>query len=169
MPGCAGIPALLTCHSLDLCEQRCCAEPLCHSVVWVDSSRSCVALLAIAHGARREDWCWRPVLSQGATTSVRLPGAWEARAVEAAVQVLRAPSFVRRASATPGPHVFRKRGGWTTPAGHEHPLERSVEAVACEASAAGRLALDVSDVLIGAIPIGDPRPGRRNDRALSCG
>ena len=95
--------------------------------------------------------------------------AWQRTAIDAASRVLAATTFVRRGAANGLPRVFRKRGGWTTPAGHEHPLERSVEAVACEASAAGRLALDVSDVLIGAIPIGDPRPGRRNDRALSCG
>ena len=165
---------------------------MCHSVVWLASSRSCHALLAIAHGARRDDWCWHPALAHGATTSIRLPGEWEGRAVDAAARVLRASSFLRSGTA-PGPRVFRKRGRypWTTPAGHQHPLERSIEPVACEpgvspgVSPGGRSSrrhkregrslgrnvrmLEVSDVLVGAIPLGDPRPGKSDQRStLSC-
>ena len=153
--------------SLEACERRCCAEELCHSVVWLQASRTCLALLAIAHGARRDDWCWRPVITPDATTSIRLPGTWEARAIAAASRVLRASTFVRRGDA-PGPRVFSKRGRWNTPAGHEHPLERSIEAVACERSGAARSALEVSEVLVAAIPQGDPRPGKPKRPPMRC-
>ncbi|KOO25494.1 hypothetical protein Ctob_002803 [Chrysochromulina tobinii] len=69
-----GIAAVGVLPSLDDCEARCCADLMCHSVVWLAPTRSCIALLTIAHGARRDDFCWRPTLAAGATTSVRLPG-----------------------------------------------------------------------------------------------
>ena len=162
-----GTAAVGVLPSLDECEARCCADLMCHSVVWLAPKRSCFALLTIAHGARRDDFCWRPTLAAGATTSVRLPGAWQSRAVDEAARVLAATSFVRTGDGT-GPRVFHKHGAWRTPAGHEHPLERSMDAVACHRSDAPSGALQVSDLLIGAIPLGDPRPGKPQGRRIKC-
>ena len=69
--------------SLAACERLCCAEATCHSVVWDAATSTCTASLAIAFGARPDDWCWRPVLRADATTSIRLPGAWQARCITA--------------------------------------------------------------------------------------
>ena len=162
-----GTAAVGVLPSLDECEARCCADLMCHSVVWLAPKRSCFALLTIAHGARRDDFCWRPTLAAVATTSVRLPGAWQSRAVDEAARVLAATSFVRTGDGT-GPRVFHKHGAWRTPAGHEHPLERSMDAVACGRSDAPSGALQVSDLLIGAIPLGDPRPGKPQGRRIKC-
>ena len=173
-------------RSLGECERRCCEEELCHSVVWHarpaggGQNGSCVASLAIAHGARPADWCWHPTLASSAVTSLRLPGAWEQRAIDAAARVLRAHELVRHGPAA-GPRLFRKHGGWTTPAGHTHPLERSLDAVACAADAqpAGRRAarasarLEASDMLIDAISVGDPKmPAAKRQQAvqkMGCG
>ncbi|KAL3902249.1 MAG: hypothetical protein SGPRY_012145 [Prymnesium sp.] len=66
--------------SLSECERRCCREITCHSVVWDNASSTCVASLSISHGARADDWCWRPTLRKDAITSIRLPGKWQVRA-----------------------------------------------------------------------------------------
>ena len=171
--GAAVVP--LATPSLDACEAACCEEALCHSVVW--DGKGCVASLAIAHGARADDFCWHPTLSAAATTSVRLPGPWELRALAGARAVLDAKQFVRRGPGA-GPRVWRKRGNaWSTPVGHAHPLERAIDAVACAADSpmaapgfrGGGGALEVSDLLIAAIPHGDPRPGKGGGDELTCG
>jgi len=118
-------------------------------------------MLTIAHGARPTDWCWRPTLAPAAITSIRLPGAWEQRALAAAARVLSAQTLLRVGNAS-GPRVYRKVGRWSTPAGHMHPLERSIEPASCDAlprGSCGRAqAVEVSDLVIAAIPVGDPRP-----------
>lgn len=161
--------------SLDACEQACCAAAMCHSVVWHEASKTCDALLAIAHGARRDDFCWHPTLTAGAITSIRLPGQWLDAAVAAAASVLRATTLVRRGGGA-GARTYRKTNHWTTPAGHAHPLERSIEAISCDARATSSVgrgamrggAVEVSEMLLGAIPLGDPRPGKPKPRPLSC-
>ncbi|KAL1528889.1 hypothetical protein AB1Y20_010212 [Prymnesium parvum] len=156
--------------TLAACEAACCAEATCHSVTWDGARRACVASLAIAYGARRSDWCWRPTLREGATTSIRLPGEWQREAIAAAAAVMEAARLVRRGEAAGLPREFRKRRHWRDPAGHSHPLERSIEGVACEAPRLGRGAVEVSDMVIDAIPLGDPRPGKGNGgRGVRCG
>ena len=148
-------------HSLAECEARCCAEPTCHSISWLGTSSTCIAMLTIAHGARPTDWCWRPTLAPAAVTSIRLPGAWERSALAVAARVLSAQTLLRVGNAS-GPRVYRKAGRWSTPAGHTHPLERSIEPASCRApprGGGGRAgAVEVSDLVIAAIPVGDPRP-----------
>ena len=149
-------------RSLAECEARCCGEPTCHSVSWRAGASVCVAMLSIAHGARPTDWCWRPTLAPDAVTSIRLAGAWEQRALAAAARVLGAQTLLRVGNAS-GPRLYRKAGRhWTSPAGHTHPLERSIEPSACAApprAGGGRAgAVEVSDLVIAAIPVGDPRP-----------
>ena len=125
-------------------------------------------MLTIAHGARPTDWCWRPTLAPDAVTSIRLPGAWEQAALAAAARVLGAQTLLRVGNAS-GPRLYRKVGGraWSSPAGHAHPLERAIELASCDAgrraarAAAGRagaVRVEVSDLVIAAIPVGDPRP-----------
>jgi len=120
-------------------------------------------MLTIAHGARPTDWCWRPTLAPDAVTSIRLPGAWEQAALAAAARVLAAQTLLRVGNAS-GPRLYRKVGGraWSSPAGHAHPLERAIEPASCDVpprAAAGRAgAVEVSDLVIAAIPVGDPRP-----------
>ena len=109
------------------------------------------AVTAVAHGARADDWCWHPTLSVHATSSLRLPGAWETTARREAQRYLHARTLVRRGPAVDGPRVFRKP--WTTPAGHTHPMERSVQAASCDASHAGGGAYAVSDMVAGAAPL----------------
>ena len=109
--------------------------------------------------------CWRPKLVSSAVTSIRLPGAWERGATAAAGRILGAQTLLRSgASNASGPRVYRKRGRWTSPSGHAHPLERSIEPVACGAGA-GSNAVEVSDLVIAAIPVGDPRPNKPRGRA----
>ena len=149
-------------RSLAECEARCCGEPTCHSVSWRAGASECVAMLSIAHGARPTDWCWRPTLAPDAVTSIRLAGAWEQRALAAAARVLGAQTLLRVGNAS-GPRLYRKAGRhWTSPAGHTHPLERSIEPSECAApprGGGGRAgAVEVSDLVIAAIPVGDPRP-----------
>ena len=149
-------------RSLAECEARCCGEPTCHSVSWRAGASECVAMLSIAHGARPTDWCWRPTLAPDAVTSIRLAGAWEQRALAAAARVLGAQTLLRVGNAS-GPRLYRKAvRHWTSPAGHTHPLERSIEPSECAApprGGGGRAgAVEVSDLVIAAIPVGDPRP-----------
>ena len=164
-------------RSLAECERRCCEEPTCHSVTWLGRAQSCVASLTIAHGARPTDWCWHPKLSDDAVTSLRLAGAWEQRAISEGKRVLAATTLVRTGNGT-GPRVYRKLGRWFTPSGHTHPLERSIEPVGCEAAprqrrkveGGGGGAIEVSDLVVAAIPVGDPRPGKGGKpRDPGCG
>ncbi|KAL1527864.1 hypothetical protein AB1Y20_009240 [Prymnesium parvum] len=83
--GLAQVP--LRSPSLHACEAACCHEELCHSVVWLANESRCVASLSMAHGARPTDWCWHPSVASHAVTSLRLPGAWEKRAVEVGEEV----------------------------------------------------------------------------------
>ena len=144
-------------ETLEDCERACCAEVLCHSVIWRANTSTCVAALAIAHGARKDDWCWHPTHSEHAITSIRLPSSpqvqrtgrtWEKAALNAASEYLRAPSLVRR-GVEPGPKLYGK--SFHTPVGHSHPMERHIRAAGCEAPrAAGLRAYEVSDVAAGA-------------------
>ena len=104
-----------------------------------------------------------PRLADDAVTSIRLAGAWEQAALGAGKRVLGATTLIRTGNGT-GPRVYRKRGRWFTPSGHTHPLERSIEPVACGAGA-GSNAVEVSDLVIAAIPVGDPRPNKPRGRA----
>ena len=176
-----------TAFTLEDCERACCDETLCHSVTWRANTSTCVAALAIAHGARASDWCWHPTLSEHAVTSIRLPGSWEAAAQQAALSYLHARTLVRRGAEASGPRVLRKV--FSTPVGHSHPMERTVEPSSCEQPSAlgggGTGLLEVSDMVATAVPFeqqlsecpsptswaGKPRdedqstrPGRRNRR-----
>ncbi|EOD30666.1 hypothetical protein EMIHUDRAFT_456524 [Emiliania huxleyi CCMP1516] len=131
--------------SLAACEARCCDEPTCHSVTYDRNSSACTAGLAIAHG--------EPQLAAPTTvTSLRLPGGWEEEALAAAQRVLK------------GARLFRK--SWRDPAGHTHPLERSLTPRGCGEGRGGargarwREAVPISDLLADAIPHFDPRPGK---------
>ncbi len=154
--------------SLSACEQACCEEPTCHSVVYASHSSSCYLSLAIAHGARPRDWCWRPVLRNGTVTSVRLPGRWEGRAVRAAAEVMRADRLI----APEQPHVYAKVKAWTDPPGLSHPLERSIEPEACEERSAEQARsarrLNVSRAVLAALPQGDPRPPPKGTPPPRC-
>ena len=128
--------------TLEACERACCDDPLCHSVTWRSNTSTCIAAFAIAYGARRHDWCWHPTASEHAITSIRLPGAWEATAQEEARKYLSASSLLvssgsrgsrgsSEAGVGPGPHALRKQ--FSTPVGHSHPMERTVEPASCAA------------------------------------
>jgi len=150
--------------SLAECERRCCAEPTCHSVTYERNSSTCTAGLAIAHGARPSDWCWRPRLAAPSTvTSLRLPGGWEAEAVAAAGKVLAATNLVRRGGRASGARLFHKgwnRGHWSDPAGHSHPLERTLTPKGCDGGGGGTRDVVVSDLVTDAVPHYDKRPGK---------
>jgi putative component of membrane protein insertase Oxa1/YidC/SpoIIIJ protein YidD len=138
------------------CERSCCDEPLCHSVVWRANTSTCIAALAINHGAREGDWCWHPTRSANALTSIRLPGAWEATALQTAQRYLRANTLVRRGT-EPGPRAFAKY--FHSPVGHSHPMERHMRATSCDAAAGG--ALEVSEIGAGAVPLSNELDGCR--------
>ena len=128
------------------------------------NSSTCTAGLAIAHGARPSDWCWRPRLAAPSTvTSLRLPGGWEAEAVAAAGKVLAATNLVRRGGRASGARLFHKgwnRGHWSDPAGHSHPLERTLTPKGCDGGGGGTRDVVVSDLVTDAVPHYDKRPGK---------
>ena len=84
-----------------------------------------------------------------ATTSIRLPGSWHAKALQQAARFLRARRLVRDGPAA-GPRVFHKQ--FWTPVGHSHPMEREMAAAACDASEHGD-AIDASDITAAAVPL----------------
>lgn len=134
------------------CERACCEEPLCHSVTWRANTSECIASLAIAHGAREDDWCWHPTISPNAVTSIRLHGAWQLETLRAVRRYLAAPSLVRTGPEVGQPRFFRK--AFRTPAGHTHPMERSVTAEACEAPAPRLPAsYEISDAVAAAVTV----------------
>uniref|UniRef100_A0A7S2DYK5 Uncharacterized protein n=1 Tax=Haptolina brevifila TaxID=156173 RepID=A0A7S2DYK5_9EUKA len=141
--------------TLASCEAACCDEPLCHSVTWRQNTSTCIAGLAIAHGARYDDWCWHPTIVHTATTSIRLPGKWRERTLEEAARFLGSPSLVRRGAAK-GPRTFQKT--FRTPVGHSHPMERQLSATACEPSA-NRGGYELSDIVAAAVPLEAHRLG----------
>ena len=129
------------------CERLCCDEPLCHSIVWRANTSTCIASLAIAHGARVDDWCWHPTASEHAITSIRLPGAWQQRALDAAQHFLQARTLVRTGPES-GPRTYTK--AFHLPVGHSHPMERHVQARSCDAERGGH---QVSDIAAGAVAL----------------
>ena len=97
-----------------------------------------------------------------ATLLVNSLSASEQGALAAAARVLGAQTLLRVGNAS-GPRLYRKAGQrWSSPAGHAHPLERSIEPASCAVpprGGGGRAgAVEVSDLVIAAIPVGDPRP-----------
>jgi len=127
--------------SLAACEAACCDEPLCNSVVWLGNASRCVASLAIAHGARKTDWCWHPSAYQSAVTSLRLPGSWEAHAVELGEQVVVAREIVRQRSPFDGataPAALYRKAMWTHPQGHYGRGGRVKQEVSCTARGASK-------------------------------
>lgn len=150
---------LLPSPSLESCEAACCKEPLCHSAVWAGNESRCVLSLSIAHGARETDWCWHPVPSAGAVTSLRLPGEWEAAAVEGAQRVLVATQLVRRrdrlSSLRAQPSTFRKEAWTDNYRWHYGQGKRTKRGVSCSPppSAAGSSGVAyVSSLVADAIP-----------------
>ena len=145
------------------CEAACCDEPLCHSVTWKANTSQCVAGLAIAYGARLDDWCWHPMAGEHATTSIRLPGRWQSRAVAEAQSFLRARTLIRARGAAAGPRRFHK--AFSDPPGHSRgPMEREMSAEssasACDATSAAptRVVMAgaefaLSDVVAAAVPL----------------
>ena len=141
--------------SLEACEAACCGEPLCHSVVWLGNESRCVASLAMAHGARKTDWCWHPRAYRTAVTSLRLPGAWEARAVELAERVLAARNIVRRPGEADGaapPAALYRKAPWTHAQAHYGRGGRVKHEVSCTASA-GASTVELSALAADAIPV----------------
>lgn len=135
--------------TLEACERACCEEKLCHSVTWLSNTSTCIASLAIAHGARSDDWCWHPTASVHAVTSIRLPGKWEERAIKEAQGYLRSRTLVRRGDAA-GPRALHKQ--FSSPVGHSHPMERTVEPSSCTAPSLSPGAYEVSDIAVSAVP-----------------
>lgn len=137
--------------TLEACERACCEDKLCHSVTWRANTSTCVAALAIHHGARADDWCWHPTASSHAITSIRLPGEWERATRAEARAFLQSSTLVRRGEGT-GPRLLSKP--FFTPVGHSHPMERTVEPMSCSAPTvtAARGAYEISDVHAAAVP-----------------
>ena len=139
--------------TLSDCEAACCKEPLCHSITWRANTSTCIAALAIAHGARQDDWCWHPTSAPHATTSIRRPGMWQAQALREAAKFLAAHTLIRTGPAA-GPRVFTKR--FSTPVGHSHPMERELRDTSCKLplGAVDRArSYAISDVVAAAIPV----------------
>lgn len=134
--------------SLSACEAACCGEPLCHSITWRANTSTCIAHLAIAHGARLDDWCWHPTLAPSATTSIRLPGRWQELALREASRFLSSTTLTR-AGAASAPRTFRKP--FRDAVGHSHPMERQLIATSCDASSSGGYV--ASDILAAAVPL----------------
>ena len=89
---------------------------------------------------------------------MRLPGAWEAKAIERARSYLRASTLVRRGPAEGGPRVYQK--SFNTPSGHTHPLERTVAPTSCTlplVTPPGTF--EVSDIDANAVPYATQLPG----------
>uniref|UniRef100_A0A7S0LLN3 Uncharacterized protein n=1 Tax=Coccolithus braarudii TaxID=221442 RepID=A0A7S0LLN3_9EUKA len=112
----------------------------------------CTASLALAYGSRPTDWCWHPRHVADAVSSLRLPGAWESRAVAEAARLLAAPTWVRTGD-SPGVRTFSKQWGASRHYGLEDHFK---QARSCEADQVlGRgnsIVTEVSSLVADSIP-----------------